>query len=440
MRIIRILSIAASAAIISLSVASCGIYGKYKSETDPQLAGYEVPTYKDIFSDAKLQELIDTALAHNLDLMIAHEHVAQAEALLTSAKLAYLPNLNIGGTPAVVPNFENGKASLAFTAGTASWEIDVFGRLTNRKRIANATRDEMLDLEQACRAELISAVATAYYNLRMIEAQIAATNQAESNWKSLVSAMRDMKEAGIEDEAGVSQFEGSYYSTSSTGKALRILKEKTQASIKLLLCCNDIDLNVAPLSAQTVSEINMTALDTINLNAVRLRPDVRAAEMRLANAFYNVNLARANCCPNISIGGTVGWANGGLIYSAIGNLLQPLFNAGANAAALKVNKSRYEEYKDLYAKALLTAGTEVNASIEMMKMYKDQLGDFTNGTDAMLRALEATQLKLKYGRGTYLEVLMAQNSLLDSQIGEYQCAANIISSAIKLYQELGGGR
>lgn len=436
----RVIATSVAMAAMIFSISSCGIYGKYRSDNDVIEEQIFVPSYREIFTEPELVGLIDTALARNLDLRVAHERVNQADAQFTAAKLAYLPHIHIGGSPAVTMNATSSASTLTYTMGTAAWEIDIFGRLTNRKRIAKMTVEQMKDYEQAARTELISAVATLYYTLQMLDAQIAATDEAEKNWKESVNAIKAMKEAGLSDEAGVSQFEGSYYGTRAAGKSLRYVRTVAENSLLLLLSSEKYDLARGPISAAVKPKINVEAVENLDLNAVRVRPDVRAAEMRLAQSFYNVNLARANCCPSISLGGTIGWANGGLLYNAIGGLLQPLFNAGENLAALRVSKSQYEESKMAYASALLNAGTDVNNAVAGIKSYRDQIDDCHNRVEAMARALEATQLKMKFGRGTYIEVLIAQNDLLDAQIDEISNTCSILTSIVDLYQSLGGGK
>lgn len=441
MKSIRILIFAA----LALAVCSCGIYGKYKpqmtqDEEDALLAS--VPSYRNIFKEPELLELIDTALANNFDLRMAHERVHQADLQLTAAKLAYLPRIFAGGSPVVAVNPSGAMdfSKFSYNLGSASWEIDIFGRTTNKKRIAQSVRDQVADFEQAARAELVAAVATTYYSLLMLDAQIAATDSAEANWSSSVKAIRAMKEAGLEDEAAVSQFEGSYYATRASGKSLRLLREATENSMRVLLSCDTCTIRRGVMASDIESRIDVGTVSGLSLNAVRIRPDVRAAEMQLAQSFYNVNLARANCCPDISIGGAVGWANGNLIFSLVGNLLQPVFNAGANITQVKVSKSQLEEYQMAYANALLKAGTEVNNAVASIKSYRSQVEDYSNRVEAMQRALMATQLKMKYGRGTYLEVLTAQNNLLDAQIDNIQNTADILISVVDLFQALGGCR
>lgn len=430
------------AAVVVLTIDSCGIYGKYKPQmSEEEQLAIKVPSFRDIFMDPDLLSLIDTALTNNYDLKMAHERVHQADLQLTAAKLAYLPRIFAGGSPmaTIGPSTSLNFSDISYSFGTASWSIDIFGRTTNAKRIAKAYKEQLEDFEQASRSELVAAVSTLYFTLQMLDAQILATDAAEANWASSVEAIRAMKEAGLEDEAGVSQFEGSYFATRANAKTLRLLRDVTENSMRLLLCSDDCPIDRGFISPAG-KVLNVSAIESIDLNAVRVRPDVRAAEMQLAQSFYNVNLARANCCPDITIGGNVGWASGNLLYSLVGGLLQPVFNAGANIIQVKVSKSQLEEYQMAYANTLLNAGTEVNNALASIKSYKDQVEDYSSRVDAMKRALDATQLKMKYGRGTYLEVLTAQNNLLDAQMQNIQNNADILTSMVDLFLALGGCR
>lgn len=408
----------------------CALYGKFKPQTTAEDETIQVPDYKDIFTDPYLCALIDTALAHNLDLKIAHERVRQAEATLLGAKLAYLPSIYAGGNGAVT------MPGPAYTFATASWEIDIFGRLTNQKRMANAAKLQTEDLERACRAQLIASVAETYYELLMYDAQILKADSAASNWERSVMTMREMKAAGMYDEAAVTQFEGSWYATRAQAKALCLCRVQAENAMRLLLCQKDGEIRRGSLEMKTTELL----FDTIDLRAVRTRPDVKAAEHVLEQAFYNRNYARSCWCPSISLSGALGWADGGLIYNAVANLMQPVLNSGRNIAQLRAAKSQLEEMQMAYAKILLQAGTEVNDALAARNSHIAQTIEYYNQSQAMMRALDATQTKMRLGKGTYLEVLIAQNNLLDAQLTLIANYRAILQSQVQLFLAVGGGK
>lgn len=443
----RIFAGCAVLAAAAVSVSSCGLYGKYKPEVEVKREEVKIPSYTEIFREPELQRLIDSALVNNADLKMAHERVRQAEIALTAAKLAYLPRVFAGDNSAAV--FHDSKSGIsvkdskswAYTFGSASWELDIFGRITNRKRIAKSEREMARDFEQAARVELVSAVATTYYELLVIDAQIAATDSAEANWKKSVETMRDLKQAGLNDEAAVAQFEGSYYATKVQAKSLRLLRDQVENAMRLYLFNGDCPIERGSIDINGGSlRIEGECLKSVDLRALRVRPDVRAAERQLEQAFYNVNLSRAECCPSIRISGNIGWVGEQVVYGLVGGLLQPIFNAGENIARLKVSKSKYEELKTNYAFALFKAGMQTNDALSACRWHNEQVEDCRLRVSSMKRALEATQLKMDFGRGTYLEVLTAQNDLLNAQMAAIRNAGDVRLSYVDLYQALGGGQ
>ncbi len=425
-----------SAVVLSVGLSSCGIYGKFKPKNEPDIDSIKTPAYTDIFKDEKLVALIDTAMANNLDLKIAHENVAQAEAILLGAKLAYLPSIYAAPSVTYGKTIGGTAPGLAYGFGTASWELDIFGRTTNRKRIANASKKEQEDYVQAATVELVSAVATTYYTLQMLDAQILTTEEAIVNRAQAVETMKNMKIAGMTDEAAVAQFEASYHSSVAQGKALTLARIKAENAMRLLLCKSAIVIDRNLLS-ETV--MNDSQIESIELEATRVRPDVKAAEHRLEQAFYSLNLARANCCPSITITGSVGWT-GGLIFNAVGSLLQPIFNSGKNIAEVRSAKHGLKAAEYAYSKALIVAATEVNDAMAAKRLYKAQQPDYENQVAALTNAYDATFTKMYYGKGTYLEVLTAQKDLLSAQMQQIENYASTLNAGVDLYKALGGGK
>lgn len=421
---------------MTVSMTSCGLYGKFKPKTDAEVDSIQAPSYKEIFKDEKLLAIIDTALSNNLDLKIAHERVAQAEALLLGAKLAFIPSIYASPTASYGTSVSGVPASWSYGFGNASWELDIFGRLTNKMRVAKATKKETDDYAQAARVELISAVASTYYRLLMLDAQIQITDEAVINRASAVETMKSMKSAGMTDEAAVAQFEASYFSALAQSKNLRLSLVKAENAMAMLLCKEGYSIDRGEL-VSTV--LNDTGLDEVNLQATRVRPDVKATEHQLEQAFYSMNLARANCCPSISLTGSIGWS-GGLIFNAVASLVQPIFNSGRNIAEVRSSKHALQAAEYAYSKSLIKAATEVNDAIAAKRIYKEQQPDYDNMVLSLFRAYDATFTKMKLGKGTYLEVLTAQNDLLNSQMSQISNYTSILQSGVDLFQALGGGR
>ena len=186
----------------------------------------------------------------------------------------------------------------------------------------------------------------------------------------------------------------------------------------------------------------------VPLQLLSNRPDVRQAEMELAQAFYATNAARAAFYPNITLSGILGWTNngGGVIVNpgqwllnAIGSLTQPLFNRGVNIANLKIAKSRQEEAKLLFRQSLLNAGKEVNDALTAWQTAKSQIEINARQVETLCDAVRKTESLMRHSNTTYLEVLTAKQSLLEAEVQQLQTRFERIQSIIKLYHALGGG-
>ena len=209
-------------------LSSCGIYTKYQpAETTPDnLYGEEVAVddttnfgnvnWRELFTDPQLQALIEQGLQNNTDLRSAQLQIEEAEAALMSAKLAFLPSFALS-PQGTISSFDGGKATKTYTLPvTASWELDIFGRLRNAKQQAKALYAQSKDYQQAVRTQLIAGIANVYYTLLMLDEQLAISQQTEEAWKETVASTRALMDAGLANEAATSQMEAAYYSVQTS--------------------------------------------------------------------------------------------------------------------------------------------------------------------------------------------------------------------------------
>ncbi len=443
----------------ALTLSSCGIYKKYQPSTTvpDQLYGEELSaatdtasfgnlTWKEVFTDPYLQTLIDSALVRNTDMQTAHLKIKEAEAALLSARLAYVPSLNF--TPqGTVSSFDGGKASQTYSIPVAaSWEIDIFGKLTNAKRQALAGYEQTKEYAQAVKTQLVAGVANTYYTLLMLDAQYEIAVETETAWKASVETTRAMKEAGMVTEAALAQTEATYYSVCTTVHDLKEQINQAQNSLCLLLAETPRTIERGKLAGQQFPESFSVG---IPLQMLSNRPDVRSAEQSLAQAFYGTNAARAAFYPTITLSGSAGWTNsaGGMIVnpgkflaSAVASLTQPLFNRAANIAQLRIAKAQQEEAQLAFEQTLLNAGVEVNEAVNQYQTARNKANLYEKQVAALETAATSTQLLMQHGNTTYLEVLTAQQSLLSAQLNQVANRFTEIQGIITLYQALGGGR
>lgn len=445
--------------VAAFTLNSCGIYTKYKLSTQvpEDLYGEEVALsdsadnlgnlgWREVFTDPYLRELIEQGLQNNTDLQSAQWRVEEAEATLMSAKLAFLPSFALA-PQGTVSSFDGGKATQAYSVPvTASWELDIFGRMRNAKHQARALLEQSHDYRQAVQTQLVSGIANVYYTLLMLDEQLAISERTQQSWKETVDATRALMDAGLANEAAVSQMEATYYSISTSILDLKEQINQTENSLSLLLAESPRSVGRGKLEGQALPDHLAVG---IPMQMLSNRPDVRRAEHSLESAFYATNQARSAFYPSVVLSGSAGWTNsagsmivnpGKFLATAIGSLTQPLFNRGANIAQLKIAKAQQEEAELSFRQALLNAGSEVNDALVKYQTARDKAGLFEKQIASLEKAYESTSLTMQYGNTTYLEVLTTQQSLLNAQLTQVANRFTEIQGVINLYQALGGGR
>ena len=431
------------------SIDASGIYRDPVSATDTLAADTanmgNLP-WKEVFKDVKLQALIEEGLANNVDMQAAVLRVKEAKVMLTSARLSYLPSINLApqGTMTTRGGSDMSKAYQLPLA--ASWEIDLFGKILNAKRGQQAMYLQSQYAQQAVRSQIICGIANVYYTLLMLDRQVEITTETAAIYKENVRAMEAMKLAGYVNEAAVTQMRAASHQVEASLLDLKRQVRETENSLAVLLAKAPQTIERGRLADQVMPD-ELTA--GVPLQLLENRPDVKIAEMTLASAYYTTNQARSAFYPSIVLNGTAGWTNSAgslivdpakLILTAVGQLTMPLFNRGQNIANLRIAKAQQEQAKLSFQQTLLSAGTEVNDALTVYQTCREKTELYQKQVDALETALKSTTLLMDYGTANYLEVLTARQSLLNAKLAQVSNRFSEIQSVISLYQALGGGR
>ena len=451
---IRILS----AGLLLLTMSSCGIYTSYqRSESLPTDSLYrDMPeggqdttslaslSWRELFTDPCLVKWIETGLEQNTDLLTARLRTEAAAASLQASKLAFLPSVSL--TPqGSLSHVEGGSNSKTYSLGGAlEWEIDAFGSLRNAKKGSRAAYEAQCAYEQAVQTQLVATIADTYYSLVALDKKLVITQQTVEKWKENVRVMQALKRAGQQSEAAVAQSEANLATAEASVLTLRKQINELENSFSTLLGMvpQKIERNdLFDLQFQSELSIGVPAQLLSN------RPDVRQAEYQLAQAFYATNSARSAFYPHITLSGSAGWTNnlgtivnpGKWLLNAVGSLVQPLFNRGKNIANLKIAKAQQEEALLAFGQKLLDAGAEVNNALVQWQTAQGRIALDRKQITSLESAVNSTSKLMKHGNTNYLEVLTAQQTLLQAQLSEVTDKYDEIQSVINLYHALGGG-
>lgn len=451
-------------ATASLVMTSCELYNKYERpevntkglvrdtvSTTDTLAVSDTTSFgnlpwREVFTDSHLQSLIETALSNNTNLLNAALNVKMVEDQLMVAKLAFVPGFTFS-PQGTLASWDGGKTSKTYSLPvTASWSIDLFGNLLNQKRSAQMALLATRDYQQVVQTKVISNVANMYYTLLMLDKQLEVVNDmtklTEETWK----IMKIQKELGRVKETSVQSAEANYYSVQAQATDLKRQIRETENSLSLLLGQQAQSIQRGTFEGQSLPTKFSTG---VSLQLLNNRPDVHYAEMSLAQCFYDVNTARSRFYPSISISGTGAFTNSGgggitnpgkWLLSAVSSLTQPIFAHGQIIAGLKVAKSKQEQAFNTWQNAVLSAGSEVsnalvlyNSSDEKSKLEEKQVA-------SLKKNVEYNKMLFNDGSATYLEVITAQQSLLNAELSKVADDFYKMQAVVNLYYALGGGR
>lgn len=410
--------------------------------------------WRNVFTDPQLRNLIGTALEHNADLRTANLNVEQADAGLRMARLAMLPSLTVGaegslsktkGTSARPEGtLAKARTTKAYNVPlTLQWEVDLSGRLRGEKRAALASYWNTAETERAVRLQLIASVATHYYTLVMMDEQLRVTRQSMNNALQTVEVMEALKEVGMQNEAAVSQARAAYLNIAASEKGLLQQLKTTENALMVLIGEKHDSICRATWGNTDVCIADTT---TYAIETLANRPDVKAAEYALKAQMAQVDVARAAFYPQLTISASAGWTNsvgeivnpGQILLNAIGSLVQPLFNKGQNRANLRIAKARQEQALVAFNQALLAAGGELSDALSACRLSSERLVLRQQEVAAAERAYEVSKVVMQNSSATYLEVLTAQQTLIQSQLALATDWLDHIQGRINLFKALGG--
>ena len=464
-----------AATAVSLLLTGCGIYNKYEQTTpapdnafganpDLEIANSEASiaqmSWREFFTDPLLQQLIEQVLANNTDLNSARIAVEKSQASLKAAKLAYLPALSLA-PQGTLSSFDGSAATKTYNLPLQlSWDIDVFGSITNKKRAAKAVLLQAQVQQEAVRSNLVSVTAQQYFMLQVLDRQLEILMQTDSLWNKSLETEQALWENGKAYSTAVNQMEASYLNVKTQIVDPRRAIRSVENAICKLLAATPQHIQRQKWGSSVLHHAEATGDDeqrmfdtkylNIGIPAMMLeqRPDIRMANHAMEEAFYNTAEARSAFYPSITLSGSAGWTNsaggfvvdpGKLLLSAIAQLTQPIFARGQLTARKKIAQLTEEDLQKKYVQTVINAGNQVNEALADCMAAREKHTYFHRQVQVLNEAYTGTHELMDNGKASYLEVLTAQESLLNAQLSEAMNMYDAAEAVIALYIALGGG-
>lgn len=446
----------------ALLMGSCGLYSKYErpevettglvrdwvSATDT-LAVNDTTSFgnlpwRQVFTDPLLQALIQQGLDHNVNMLNAALSVKMVEEQLKVAKLAFVPQFTF--TPqAAISSWDFGKATQTYSLPiNASWTVDLFGNLLNQKRSAQMALLATKDYQVMVKTQVVCGIANLYYTLLMLDQQLEIINDMAALTKDTWDMMKLQMELGRYRSTSVQSSEAAYYKVLAQAEDMKRQIREAENALSILIGQPAQQITRGNLQDQSLPEEFSTG---VGLQLLANRADIHYAEMNLAQCFYDINTARSRFYPSISISGNGAYTNnhgmivnpGKILASAVASLVQPIFMNGQLTAGLRVAEAKYQQAYNNWQNSILQAGSEVSNALVAYNSNKTKGELDAHQVEVLKLNVEHTKMLVSQSSSTYLEVIQAQNSLLNAQISLVTDDFNKMQAVVSLYQALGGG-
>jgi multidrug efflux system outer membrane protein len=412
------------------------------------------------FTDASLQRLLDSAIVKNYDMQIALKNIESAQLLFRQTRFAYLPsaqfNLSVSSNRPS-DNSLNGLSASSFlgtshiedfTANVGlSWEADIWGKIRNRNGRARAEYLQTIEAKNAIQTNLVATVSQGFYNLLMLDAQLAIAQKNLALNDSTLRIFGFQFTSGQVSSLAIQQAEA---------QRLAAAKLIPQLQQSITLQENALSILAGELPRRTERNISLdqvtfpqtlsTGVPTAMLNR---RPDIRQMELALDVANANVGIAKASLYPSLIITASGGinsfkasnWFSipASLFGLAAGGLTQPLFQRNQLKTQFEVSKVERERTVIQFRQSVLYAVGEVSDALVKIEKLKEQQDIAASRVRTLEQAIANSNLLFQSGMANYLEVITAQSNVLQSELELVAIKRAQLEANVDLYRSLGGG-
>jgi len=423
-------------------------------------AGIALIAWREFFNDATLQHLIDTAIVHNMDMLLAIKNIEAAQQTLKQAKAGYIPDVSLqvgANTTRPSDNSLNGLSLNQFlgskhiedyTAALAlSWEADIWGKIKNQKAAALAGYLQTEEAKKAVQTQLVSYVAQGYYNLLMLQAQLKIAQQNLALNDSTLNIIKQQYDVGEITLLGLEQAEAQRLAAASLIPDFEQQINIQENALSIL----SGKLPEAVATETTLDKIKIPQNLTTGVPSLLLsrRPDVKRAELAVVAARANKQYAKASMYPSLTISAQGGvnsfkasnWFNipASLFGTVAGGITQPILQRRQLKTNYKLAEIDQEKTVIEFRQSVITAVGEVSDALIALDKLEEKQSIALNRTSKLQSAIHNADLLFNTGMANYLEVITAQSNVLQSELELAQIKKAQLVAMVDLYRSLGGG-
>ena len=403
-----------------------------------------------VFDDPMLTSIIHMAEEGNKDLKIAVSRVSEARARLGFAKAGRYPSIGIGGGVASTNDMFTGfeTRTVSSIGADVSWELDVFGRVSRQIEAENADYEATEEDQRDVRVTLMAEVARAYIGVRALQMQLESAEKNLESQKQILELTRSRTANGISSELDLSRALSIYAASEAAVPPLRVGLSREVNTLGVLIGKNPTALQKELAEPKPIPVPPTHVTVGVPADLLRQRPDIRAAERRLAAQTARVGIATADLYPTFGINGSLGFSDfaGGNLLDAgsrafsLGPSMQwTLFDGGRTRSAIKIADAGVEQALLLYERTVLSALQEVETAMTTFTQEGSRVGALERAASSSREALRLSTGLYEKGLIDYEQLLDVQRSLLSQEIEVSAARGQAATSLVMLYRALGGG-
>jgi len=409
----------------------------------------------ELFKDATLKGLIQEALANNYDVRIASARVQEARARAGVARSQFFPKFGYGfgvGESHINPaqlgiqSSQPTTSDLFFGVLSASWEIDIWGRI---RRLNEAAKANLLGTEDARRGvwlTLVSDVAQAYFELLALDVRLQIARDSTQAFQGTYDLFQDRLKFGVASELQTSRAQGALGAAEATIPEVQseIVAKENQISILLGKDPGPIRRGTPMYEQPIVPTVPLGLPSTL----LERRPDIRQAEQEMVRANALVGAAKGDFFPKLDLKGLLGTASSdisgvtsasSLIWQVAAGLAGPIFEGGRILESYRARIAEWEQTKASYMQTVISAFKDVSDALTALSKLADAETGQVRSVKGLESAVSHATDRYRYGLASYYEVLEAQQQLFPAQATLAQIRRDRLLSYVKLYKALGGG-
>ncbi len=455
-----------SITFVSLLLSSCSVWQAYTRPTlslptdykaATQYAGWKTASpsepqlslaWWERYQDPQLTALLKAAQTANYTIQLAEANYRQGLALARASRAPQLPAVNGQASASRGTNNSNTLDNNVNIGAVASWEIDVWGRIRNSVLSGEANAQATLADLSAAKLSVQSVLAQSYFQLRILDSQQRLLDRTAQSFERSLQLTTNRYNVGLASRTEIAQAETQLRNTRAQAIDIGASRAQLEHAIALLLGKTPAELSIAAHPYETDAGLQLPIVAASYPSALlERRPDIAAAERRVAQANAQIGVARAALFPTLTLGASFGYSNNSLsdllslpnrLWSLGPALIGPIFDNQLRQSQTEAAIARYDAAVASYKQTVINGVREVEDNLALLRILEAESIEQATAVKFAREAVEQTENRYRAGISEYQNVVIVQSALLSAERNLLNITGRRLTASVALMIALGG--